>query len=536
MVEIPVRRPSTTPLNTNNKRKRPDDDDDDTEDPLLLEGDIPAASQTRRMRPEATLDNIGAQEDIEALAVSYTIRNRENGKPLDVSTKNVHPTIRNIPSSSSTINNTNNVTYISSSSEPATSQSSVSRNVAAFMAKNGKKAQESPELPEVPAVVPQRKKRREVSPPLEPSSSNSWAVRPRRQAASHHFVELSSVSSLDDLEGQESDANNATEDEETDVHVSVKRRQVNKGNARAVAPEKPPAKRGRGRPRKQQIAQKLDMHSLTSGDDQNPGIRESGGEGEDEEDSVEIMPSSSSKPISPPKPRSKRPTKTYGSRRSFKDSESRATERSKAQADKITSALYERFASSGRSSTASSLSPPSAEEPSESESEPYMDKQRSKARKTTLKGNNETAGRSTQSKAKSKPRQSLPANTSPNKGQDKGKGKAKARQSLPNLQAQVPQKSVFDGLSDDSSSSLGLPDFPSSSFPGASQPQWDLSLLDESVFVTLPAKRKGMHEDDAPEDDSPKFWWPARIVSRNLQKFTVRLVIDKPKQEILKFS
>jgi hypothetical protein len=83
---------------------------------------------------------------------------------------------------------------------------------------------------------------------------------------------------------------------------------------------------------------------------------------------------------------------------------------------------------------------------------------------------------------------------------------------------------------------------PTSSFIKGSQPKWDLQLLDEAVFIALPGIPKNYEEGEnkpsAPDisANAPKFWWPARILSRNRQNFRVLVVLDPQKEEILKYT
>ena len=89
-----------------------------------------------------------------------------------------------------------------------------------------------------------------------------------------------------------------------------------------------------------------------------------------------------------------------------------------------------------------------------------------------------------------------------------------------------------------------LRSLPSSSLAAISSqpPIWDLSLLDESIFVTLPSKRRAEElgsektGDVDAQAEVPRFWWPARIINRNRQNFRVKLVQDLPKKEILSYS
>ena len=112
----------------------------------------------------------------------------------------------------------------------------------------------------------------------------------------------------------------------------------------------------------------------------------------------------------------------------------------------------------------------------------------------------------------------------------KGKG--------PEVREEIPS---LTNDNDDDDGDEELPPLPSSGFlpVSAHAPIWDLSLLDESVFAALPAKRKDESEQKGGVDSAaevPKFWWPARISSRNRHNFKVTLVQDLPKKEITKFS
>ena len=90
-----------------------------------------------------------------------------------------------------------------------------------------------------------------------------------------------------------------------------------------------------------------------------------------------------------------------------------------------------------------------------------------------------------------------------------------------------------------SSTSLSaLPPFPPSSQPGPVV--WDFGMLDTILFVTVCARSKATVTElplsgKAVETSPPRFWWPARISSRNRLNFRVKLFVDKQKQ-ILQFS
>ena len=166
-------------------------------------------------------------------------------------------------------------------------------------------------------------------------------------------------------------------------------------------------------------------------------------------------------------------------------------------------------------------------------------------------------------KSGSKIRTTLPTPTSTKgKASANGKGKSKGKATRKTASAGAFRNHRGHARSSSHSSASPLPNPPAMPFSSQqSETPWNLGLLDDLVWVAVPALQKaagGKEDRHSPEavdsadqvkkghegadgmteegrEAAPTFWWPGRIASRNRQNFRVTLMLDGG-QHILQVS